>query len=268
MSDERPPKSERDSGLLLMLVSMAAIAVLCLGVFAGAGFFVFRAARDVAERQEDAAVVAEKEEEYAQTANQLRTIIKAMSDAGTYPADIVDARGQLILSWRVELLPALDEKELWKQFRRDEPWDGPNNRQLVARMPKVYAPPGRLATERESGQTYFRGFSHEGAFFDPKWKHPARVPTAVTAGTSHVLGIFEAGEAIEWTKPDALMWLPGKPRPTFGGLFPERASFLAATPDGEIHAVKRSIPDAALRALFERRHDKRPTVRFTPDMHD
>jgi hypothetical protein len=268
MSDGPPADRERDSGLALMVVSMGAIGLLCLGVIGGAGYFALRAFREAAVRQEDVALVAEHEEEYARSASQLRTIAKAMAEAPSYPADILDARGQPILSWRVDLLPALGEHELWKQFRRDEPWDGPNNRQLIARMPAAYVPPGRLATERETGRTYFRGFSHDGAFFDPKWKRPARVATAVTAGTSHVIAIFEAGESIEWTRPDRLVWPADRARPELGGLFPERASFLAATADGEVHAVKRSLPDPVLRALFDWRHEMRPKVRFTSDMRE
>jgi len=42
-------------------------------------------------------------------------------------------------SWRVLILPYIEQNELFKEYRFDEPWDGPNNRKLASRMPKVYA---------------------------------------------------------------------------------------------------------------------------------
>ncbi len=45
-------------------------------------------------------------------------------------------------SWRVALLPYLDQQALHDQYRFDEPWDGPNNRKLIDQMPAVYSVPG------------------------------------------------------------------------------------------------------------------------------
>ena len=42
------------------------------------------------------------------------------------------------LSWRVALLPYLGYRNLYEQFRHDEPWDSPHNRKLIAKMPPVY----------------------------------------------------------------------------------------------------------------------------------
>jgi hypothetical protein len=41
-------------------------------------------------------------------------------------------------SWRVLLLPYTDANELAEQYRMDEPWDGPNNRLLAHKMPRMY----------------------------------------------------------------------------------------------------------------------------------
>ena len=42
------------------------------------------------------------------------------------------------LSWRVAVLPFLDEHLLYADFRDEEPWDSPHNEVLVARMPEVF----------------------------------------------------------------------------------------------------------------------------------
>jgi hypothetical protein len=46
------------------------------------------------------------------------------------PAYIADAQGKPMHSWRVLLLPFLDQDALYQQYSFKEPWDGPNNRKL------------------------------------------------------------------------------------------------------------------------------------------
>lgn len=61
---------------------------------------------------------------------------------GTFPpAYVADENGKPMHSWRVLILPMLEQEELYKQYRFDEPWDGPNNRMLHDKMPKVFQCP-------------------------------------------------------------------------------------------------------------------------------
>ena len=46
------------------------------------------------------------------------------------PAYIADEDGKPMHSWRVLLLPYMEEGFLYEKYRFDEPWDGPNNRTL------------------------------------------------------------------------------------------------------------------------------------------
>ena len=59
------------------------------------------------------------------------------------PAAICDKRGKPLLSWRVLILPYLEQDALFKEFKLDEPWDSEHNKKLLKKMPKVYAIPGR-----------------------------------------------------------------------------------------------------------------------------
>ncbi len=76
----------------------------------------------------------------ARVRQQLRTIGQAHMEHGAAfgqlpePA-ITDKEGKPLLSWRVSLLPFLDQEALYKQFKLDEPWDSPNNKKLIAKMP-------------------------------------------------------------------------------------------------------------------------------------
>ena len=61
---------------------------------------------------------------------------------GCYPPQyLADEAGNPAHSWRVLLLPDLGYGELYRRYRFDEPWDGPNNRLLVTAMPAEYRSP-------------------------------------------------------------------------------------------------------------------------------
>ena len=54
------------------------------------------------------------------------------------PAYVADASGKPMHSWRVLLLPYIEEQSLYQRYNFNEPWDGPNNRLLAAEMPRTY----------------------------------------------------------------------------------------------------------------------------------
>src|SRR5439155_8430347 len=41
--------------------------------------------------------------------------------------------GKPLLSWRVHILPYLEQDGLYKQFKLDEPWDSEHNKALIAK---------------------------------------------------------------------------------------------------------------------------------------
>jgi hypothetical protein len=63
-----------------------------------------------------------------------------VEEHGHYPpAFLADENGKPMHSWRVLILPYIEERELYKQYKSDEPWDGPSNRKLASRMPRMFA---------------------------------------------------------------------------------------------------------------------------------
>src|SRR5206468_5253686 len=46
---------------------------------------------------------------------------------------VQDKDGKALLSWRVHLLPFLEQEALFKEFKLDEPWDSDNNKKLLAK---------------------------------------------------------------------------------------------------------------------------------------
>jgi hypothetical protein len=150
-----------------------------------------------------------------------------------------------LLSWRVAILPYLGEKELYQQFKLDEPWDSEHNKKLLAKMPAIYEPVG--VKTKEQYTTFYQVFVGPGAVFDGQ-SELTLGKLAVTDGTSNTVMILEAAEAVPWTKPADLAFLPDKELSKLGSLKDEGGSY-ACLGDCSIVFIRRDIPEKLLRQL-------------------
>jgi hypothetical protein len=116
------------------------------------------------------------------------------------PAYLADSAGKPMHSWRVLLLPLLEEQALYDAYRFDEPWNGLHNRLLAERMPDVY----RCAwdVDRKSNDTSYV------VVVGPATVFPGSEPTKVVPdGTSNTLLAFEFAESgINWLEPRDLQF--------------------------------------------------------------
>src|SRR5207248_7383214 len=103
----------------------------------------------------------------------------------------------------------IEQLELYKKFRLDEPWDSEHNKKLIPLMAKTYASPGNLP--REPYSTFYRVFT--GPMTPFPGAVPLRMPAGFTDGASNTLLVVEAGEAVSWTRPDELVYAPDEPVP-------------------------------------------------------
>ena len=90
--------------------------------------------------------------EKSQSTNNLKQIALAMhnfnSTYRSFPAAYSTSKdGKPLLSWRVQILPYIEEGPLYGEFHLDEPWDSEHNKQLIPRMPRIYAAPGSKAAK-------------------------------------------------------------------------------------------------------------------------
>src|SRR5262249_45457273 len=137
----------------------------------------------------------------------------------------------------------LDQRDLFMQFKLDEPWDSPTNKKLLAKMPAVYAV--AAGKGKETQKTVYQVFTGAGTVFpSPR----ASKIGDITDGTSNTILIVEAAEAVEWTKPADLPYDPKKPLPKLGGISKE--GFRVAFADGSVRLLKQTIKEATLRALI------------------
>lgn len=113
------------------------------------------------------------------------------------PAYLADESGQLAHSWRVLLLPFLDEQVLYDKYRFDEPWDGPNNRKLASEIIAVYNCPSAPGTP--STNTSYLLVTGEGSAW---WKDWAPDIPDFPDGTSNTIAVVEvANSGIHWMEP-------------------------------------------------------------------
>ena len=169
----------------------------------------------------------------AQTSNNLKQIALAMHsyhDAnGTLPpAAIVNKKGKPLLSWRVAVLPYLEQNALYKQFKLDEPWDSENNLPLSKITIKVYTDPRVPA---EPGMTYYKVFVGKDAGFPPL---RGRRLTEITDGTSNTLLAVAAGDPVPWSKPEDFEYDKDKPLPDLSKPFPV---VVTAYMDGSVRVI-------------------------------
>jgi prepilin-type processing-associated H-X9-DG protein len=189
----------------------------------------------------------------AQCVNNLKQIALAMhnyesaNNAFPRPA-IVGKDGKLLLSWRVAILPYIEQAGLYNKFHLDEPWDSPHNMALVKEMPSTYLCPSRRNPEPST--TTYHVFVGKGAFFE---KDQATALANITDGTSNTIMVVEAGEAVPWTKPDSdLPFDPDAKASLYGAGSPHPGGFNAVMGDGSVRFFKNSISAEIFRALITR----------------
>jgi Protein of unknown function (DUF1559) len=183
------------------------------------------------------------------TINNLKCMALAMHNYaathGRFPTAAIRAGGEPLLSWRVAILPYLEQDALYRKFRLDEAWNSPHNLSLLGEMPRVYAPVGPEGTG--SYATYYQGVVDSGSLFDGQ--DGARVAEVMSLA-SPTLMFVEAADPVPWTKPEDVPYRDGGPLPAFGGHSSDGVYVVLA--DGSVRLINRKVSPETLRALIRR----------------
>jgi prepilin-type processing-associated H-X9-DG protein len=188
----------------------------------------------------------------AQCVNNLKQIGLAIhnylsaNDAFPGPA-ITDKQGKALLSWRVAILPYIEQQGLYNKFKLDEPWDSPHNKALLKEIPLTYACPSRPGGEPFT--TTYRVFTGKGALFEEGRETKI---VDVTDGTSNTIMVVEAKGAVPWTKPDDLTFDPAAVPSLYGAASNHPGGFNTLFADGSVRFIKTSISVQTFRALITR----------------
>ncbi|HEY2157354.1 MAG TPA: DUF1559 domain-containing protein [Isosphaeraceae bacterium] len=186
-----------------------------------------------------------------QSVNNLKQLALALHNYASahnnrFPAAVLyGPDGKTAYSWRVAILPYIEQEPRYRQYNFNEPWDGPNNRKLLDKMPAILAHPD--------------GPRNSPAYYMPTGPHtisPDNQGSAfsqITDGTSNTIALVEARRDIPWTKPEDIpvsTQLDGPGVPPLGGF--SEGGFNAAFADGSVRFLSDKIDPTVLKVLFSR----------------
>jgi hypothetical protein len=233
--DDRPRRGKASGGggggggMSVMLVVGILVAVLfCCGVPVAIGLLLpaVTKVREAAARANDT--------------NNFRKVAIGFHSHNDAKLRFPPADGDV--SWRVHLLPYLEQAPLYQQFDVNQPWDSEKNR----RHADVRVPPYVSALDPpEFAQTRARVFTGPGTLFPPG-DDPLGL-RQVKDGSSSTFLAVEAAEPVPWPQPRELAYTKGGPLPPPG--HPGRsAGVLAAMADGSVRFIPKGTNDNAIRS--------------------
>ena len=243
-ADAPPERSSPWAMFAIIVVVLLAGFLLCGGMAAALLFPAVRTAKERTQR--------------AECPNNLKQIGLAMHNYhdtfGCLPtAVITDENDQPMRSWRVAILPFVEQRPLYNQYDSSEPWDGPNNQALRGTSIPTYRCPDDVgATPSETsyvmivGKGTIGGEPNEGV----KFAH-------VTDGTSNTIMAIEVGmSGIHWMEPhdltvdEAVTLLTDPASSEFQQVHPGGAHVLFG--DGRVDFLPESTDPAVVRSLLIR----------------
>lgn len=240
-----PPRSSSSAATwIIVLVCAGGVFFVCGGILIALLLPAVQAAREAARRN--------------LCSNNLKQIGLALQNYADVnkafpPAYLADENGRPIHSWRVLILPYMEQKALYDRYNFDEPWDGPNNSQLAALMPPAYRCPSEPVSGPAISTTSYAAITGPGTLFDADTSASF---AAIKDGTSQTLAVAEAANAgIPWMEPRDLdikqmtMRVNGSPN-DISSHHPGGAQAVFA--DGHTTFLSSSVTVSVLRALFSK----------------
>ncbi len=224
-----------------IVVAFAGVALFC---FAGIGLALLlpavQAAREAGRR--------------SQCMNDMKQISLALLNYHDVyhsfpPAFVADADGKPMHSWRVLILPFMEQNQLYQQYDFNEPWNGPKNSRLASQMPAQF----RCPSDSVDGNN-----TNYVAVVGPETVWPGAAPVGVRAirdGTSNTILLVEnVGAGINWLEPrdltldEALRGINPPHQPGISSHHPGGAD--AVFCDGHVQYLSDELNPNTLRALL------------------
>ncbi len=161
---------------------------------------------------------------------------------------IRDKKGKSLLSWRVQILPYIDQQTLYEQFHLDEPWDSEHNKTLIEKMPSVFVSPNHADLAQQGKTTYLAPRGKGTMWDDPEGSRFRDI----IDGTSNTIMVVEGpgDAAVIWTKPDDLPIDSKNPWKNLKSVRP--GGFQALFVDGSVRFLNDWIDLETLTGLFTR----------------
>ena len=117
------------------------------------------------------------------------------------PAYTVDKDGKPLHSWRVLILPFLEQVELYEKIRKDEPWDSDYNKQFHNQCPAFLQCPEMALKNpaiKNNGLTTYSVIVGKNAWPEGAKKYEFKM---ITDGMSNTLAVVERKTPVCWMDP-------------------------------------------------------------------
>lgn len=224
---EAPAKAGMGIGMILLIVGALLACCICLpGV--GVGIMMVGGMRDAAVR--------------LQSINNAKQIGLAMHSYHDVKKSFPSPRlPKAELSWRIELLPYMDEMPLYNQFDFDKDWDKGKNQPLVNNRPKPYDCP--LHPPANNTHTPWLVFIGPGGLF-PNGDSKIGFMD-MKDGTSNTILFCEGAATVPWSKYADMSVPKTGPPPV------PQQGFIAAFGDATARYIDRSkVTDDELKGMI------------------
>jgi Protein of unknown function (DUF1559) len=239
--DDRPIKKGMSAGLIIGIV--LGIFALCggLGIVVLIGLLLPAVAkvREAAVRTQDS--------------NNMKRIGLASSNYeasyGSFPGPFHSEKNKenRNLSWRISMLPFMEQANIYQSLDKSAAWDSPANAGLTSQPIRDFQSP--WATNKATADTPYQVFVGPGAIFDDTSDKPTKM-AKVTDGLSNTIFAIHATNEVPWAAPRDIKFGPGIPLPPFGDAKGPKGGYNILMTDGSVRWVQNTVSEATLRQLI------------------
>jgi hypothetical protein len=228
----------KPSGRVLAIIGMVLSGLFTFG-YIGLGVWAYLEGQKVRNESNNLKQIGLATHSYHDVYSTFPTAQATSNPWGVKPTQDLTSR----LSWRVTILPYIEQENVFRQFRIDEPWDSGTNRPLADKLIAQYAD---LETPADP-TTRIRVFYDNGAMFDTQ--RGARM-TDVLDGTSNTIMHVEGGDKVTWSRFQEYRYDPKGPLPPLGK--PNKSTFMVVMGDGSVRNLRKNMNETTLRNLITR----------------
>ena len=160
---------------------------------------------------------------------------------GSFPSATMRHESGNEYSWRIAILPYIEENELFLRYRFDEPWNSKHNLEVTSEMPAAFKHP---SNESPTDTNYFAVVG-PGTLFSPEG---GTTFADITDGSMRTVMLVEAVRDSHWAKPGGIPVADALDPKKLGG-FTDGVIHVNMS-DGSVRSVSNQITPAMLAALY------------------